>query len=58
MELTGTRSAASHPYAADRMVDRLWGHIYSQGAGEYFFDWAHFQQMLLDLTAMERQLVD
>ena len=25
MELTGTRSAASHPYAADRMVDRLWG---------------------------------
>lgn len=34
------------------------GHTYSQGAGEYFFDWAHFQQMLLDLTAMERQLVD
>jgi len=30
----------------------------SQGAGEYFFEWAHFQQMLLGLTAMERQLVD
>jgi len=25
MGLTGTRSAASHPYAADRMFDRLWG---------------------------------
>lgn len=24
MELTGTRSAVSHPYAADRMADRLW----------------------------------
>lgn len=28
MGLTGTRSAASHPYAADRMFDRLWGNTY------------------------------